>query len=201
MVGAVLAAIAGCALAPSRAEVRTYALAEAQGRPGCTLEGSGAPADGTLLISPPRARPGFDSPRMAYVERPYTLNFFTRSRWVDAPARLLGPLMMSCLAQTRGFRAVTLGPTSLAADWRLDADIESFEQEFTRRPSEYRVALGVQLVNMRTGGIVGQRSFEQVTAAPSDDPYGGVVAANRALAAVLSELARWTVSVAQRQRP
>ena len=125
---------------------------------------------------------------MAYVERPYTLDFFTRSRWVDAPPRLLGPLIVSCLGQTRAFRAATLGPTSLAADWRLDVDLESFEQQFTRSPSEYRVALRVQLVNLRTGAIVDQRSFEGAAAAPSDDPYGGVVAANRALARLLGEL-------------
>jgi cholesterol transport system auxiliary component len=33
--------------------------------------------------------------------------------------------------------------------------------------------------------------FEAVEGAPSDDPYGGVVAANRAVDRVLDEIAKW----------
>jgi cholesterol transport system auxiliary component len=196
-----VAVSAACTLAPSVPQVSTYALDEANVRRACVPAETKHPSAGTLVVSTPRARPGFDSPRMAYVRRPYTLDFYARSRWVDAPPRLLAPLIAACLVQTGRFAAVALGPTSVAADWRLDTDIEYLQQEFTKSPSQFRVGLRVQLVDLRTGTITGQRYFERAEAAPSDDPYGGVRAANRAVGATLQEVARWTVSETRGTRP
>jgi cholesterol transport system auxiliary component len=196
-----VAVSAACTLAPPAPQVSTYALDEANVRQACVSAETELPASGTLVVSVPRARPGFDSPRMAYVQRPYTLDFYARSRWVGSPARLLAPLIAACLVQAGRFAAVALGPTSVAAEWRLDTDIEYFQQEFTKSPSQFRVGLHVQLVDLRTGAIVGQRYFERVEAAPSEDPYGGVMAANRVLGVTLQEVARWTVSETRRRRP
>jgi cholesterol transport system auxiliary component len=197
----VLAACTACTLAPSTSATNTYVLDEAEVRKACKPAESPGEAAGSLVVSVPRARPGFDSPRMAYVQRSYTLEFFAHSRWVDAPPRLLGPLIVSCLGQTGGFQAVALGPTGVAADWRLDADIEYLQQEFTESSSRVRVGLRIQVVDLGRGAILGQRYFERVAPAPSDDPYGGVVATNQALGAVLAEVAQWTVSLTRAARP
>jgi cholesterol transport system auxiliary component len=39
--------------------------------------------------------------------------------------------------------------------------------------------------------VVASAAFEAVEGAPSDDPYGGVIAANRAVDRVLDEVAVW----------
>jgi cholesterol transport system auxiliary component len=42
------------------------------------------------------------------------------------------------------------------------------------------------------------RTFEAVEDAPSEDAYGGVQAANRAIAAILNQLASWLQDCARR---
>jgi cholesterol transport system auxiliary component len=49
--------------------------------------------------------------------------------------------------------------------------------------------------------VVATREFEAVAAAPSEDPYGGVVAANQAVRSVLASLAEFCADAARNWRP
>ena len=54
-----------------------------------------------------------------------------------------------------------------------------------------RFALRARLLDGVERRVLASAAFEAVEPAPSDDPYGGVIAANRAVARVLDELAKW----------
>jgi cholesterol transport system auxiliary component len=47
------------------------------------------------------------------------------------------------------------------------------------------------LIEVKESRLVGTRAFEAVEKAQSDDAYGGVLAANRAIATLLDDLASW----------
>jgi cholesterol transport system auxiliary component len=49
----------------------------------------------------------------------------------------------------------------------------------------------LQLVDLKESTIVGTRSFETVEKAPSENAYGGVLAANRAVAGLLDQIMSW----------
>jgi cholesterol transport system auxiliary component len=49
--------------------------------------------------------------------------------------------------------------------------------------------------------VIAAREFEAVAAAPSEDPYGGVVAANQAVRTVLASLAEFCADAARNWRP
>jgi cholesterol transport system auxiliary component len=149
-----------------------------------------APATRTLVleVSVPRASPGFDTPRMVYVQRPYELDHFANHRWADAPARMLGPLLTQALEQSGGFRTVVQAPTAVPADVRVNTELIRLQQDFSIRPSRAEVALRVQLVDVRGRRVLATRLFEEAEAAPSDDAYGGVAGANAALARVLVQV-------------
>ena len=55
-------------------------------------------------------------------------------------------------------------------------------------PSQVRFALRVYLAEDGTRRVVATRDLEALVAAPSDDPYGGVQAANMAVQKVLEQL-------------
>ena len=141
----------------------------------------------TLTIAPPTAAPGFESPRMIYVKRPHELQAFARSEWVDTPARMLGPLLVRALGRSGAFAAVTDAGSGADTELRLEAELVRLQHEFTRRPSRVRLTLRVQLSD-RSGNVLGVREIEAVEEAPSEDPYGGVVAANRAVRKALEEV-------------
>lgn len=143
-----------------------------------------------ILVSPPTARSGFEGRQMAYVSRPFELRYFARHRWVEPPARLLEPLIAKALERTGRFRPVASGALVEPA-LRLETEIVSLQQEFDERPSRLRFVLAARLVDPRAGRLVATTELEALEPADSDDAYGGVVAANRAVARVLEALAAW----------
>ena len=185
---AVLAvALAGCALfaSPGAAPPRLFALDP----PRASARPRNAAAQ-TIDIAPPGARAGFDGPRMAYVTRPYELNFFARHQWVEPPARMLAPLLTEALERDGRFETMQ-GGGSLDAALRLETEIVALQQEFAAHPSQVRFTLRAQLLDPAARRVLASSAFEAVETAPSDDPYGGVVAANRAVARVVEEVAQW----------
>lgn len=142
----------------------------------------------TLIINPPHAAAGFDSQRIIYVREPHKLDYFAHSEWVEPPARMLGPLLVAAIERTGAFRAVVLTPGAAAGDWRLDTEIIRLQQEFQTRPSRVRFTVRASLVDDRTRRVLAVREFESIVTATTDDPYGGVVAANRAVQGALAEL-------------
>jgi cholesterol transport system auxiliary component len=144
-----------------------------------------------LQVSLPLAEPGFDTPRMVYLKRPYELEQYALNQWADQPARMFASLMVQGLGRTGSWRAVVPGPGPIRGDFRLDSYGFALQQEFMQDPSLVRVTVRAQLVEAKESRLVGARVFEVVETAQSDDAYGGVVAANRAIAVLLDEIASW----------
>lgn len=188
--GAAALALAGCGIGGGGDVVlHTYLLGNER------MERSAPAADpkttAILLVSPPQAMAGFDTPRMAYVARPHEVSYYATSQWADAPARMVAPLLAQALERTGAWRAVVQGPSPARADYRVDADSLAVAHEVIDRPSQVRLTLRLQLVETRERKVLGTRGFEMVEAAPGDDAYGAAIAANRALPKLLDQAAEW----------
>jgi cholesterol transport system auxiliary component len=159
-----------------------------------------AAAAPTLIINPPHAAAGFDSPRIIYVRETHKLEYFARSEWVEPPARMLAPLLVAAVENTGAFRAVVLAPSAAAGDLRLDTDIIRLQHEFGTQPSRVRFTLRAYLVDDKTRRVLAWREFDAAVPAASEDPYGGVVAANRAVQTVLENLSAFCAEAARSAR-
>jgi cholesterol transport system auxiliary component len=178
-----LAACAG--LAPSDApQARTFVL-EAQ-LPAARETPARGPA---LVVGEPRARAGFDTTQMAYVRRPHELEYFARNRWADTPTDMLAPLLAQALERAGCWRSVVQAPNGAPAELHLDSELVRLVQDFTSSPSRVRLTLRVTLSETASGRVLATRELDEIEAAPSEDPYGGVLAANRALERLLGRLA------------
>jgi cholesterol transport system auxiliary component len=147
-----------------------------------------------LLVNLPQAESGFDTPKIAYLKRPLEVSYYTANQWADQPPRMLLPLLVRMLEKTGRWRAVIPMPTPARGDYRLDSTGFVLQQEFIEQPSRMRVSLRVQLVDLRDYRAVGTRQFEATEPSQSEDAYGGVLAANRALTKVLHEAANWVTA-------
>ena len=145
----------------------------------------------TLLLSATRSAPGYGSQHIVYVRVAHQLEHFARSVWVDSPARMLEPLMVAALEQTGAFRAVGSATRAIAGELRLDTEVLRLQHEFGGGPSRVRFTLRASLTDNATRQVISTREFDATVAADSDDPYGGVVAANRAVRQVLQQLASY----------
>ena len=147
-----------------------------------------------MLITVPRAHGGYDSSRFAYRKQLYGLRYYARSRWADTPARMLAPLVAEAINHTGQFQALYATPGSIGARYRLDSELIHFYQDFTVQPSEMRIALRAQLVDLHDNQVLATRLIDVREAAKSEDAYGGVRAANRATMRLLDELAQFCQS-------
>lgn len=190
-----LVALGACnALSPSATtHPAYYALDNVQSAAPAVMP-SAAP---TLIINPPHAAAGFASPRIIYVREIHKLEYFANSEWVDPPARMLTPLLVAAAANTGAFRAVVLTPSAAAGDLRLDTEIIRLQHEFGTLPSRVRFTLRANLVDNKTREVLAWREFDTSVAAASEDAYGGVVAANRAVAAVLESVSAFCAEAAR----
>jgi cholesterol transport system auxiliary component len=153
-------------------------------------------ADGipVLVVSTPRAHGGYDSARIAYMQRAYGLRYYTRSRWAATPARMLAPLLAEAIQETGQFQALHRPPGTVAADVRLDTELIRFHQDFMQQPSAMRITLRAQLVDLQAGRVLATHLFDLTETTATEDAYGGVVAANRAVQQLLQELAQFCVA-------
>lgn len=143
----------------------------------------------TLLVNPPHAVAGFDSPRIVYLRETHRLEYFANSQWVDPPARMLGPLLVAAIEKTGAFAAVVLVPGAADGALRLDSEIIRLQHDFQTSPSRVRFGLRVTLVDDKTRQVLSLQEFEAVEPASSEDAYGGVLAANRAVQQVVQQVA------------
>ncbi len=185
---------AGCAgLLPKAPTLATlYSLEGSSSGRATTPPASGSadlPAAMTLIVNTPRAAPGFDSQRMVYVEGVHTHAFFSHSEWLDTPANMLAPLIVGALKGTGAFGAVVAAPSVAAGKLRLDTDSVQLEQIFGGRRGRVRFRLSAYLIDAGTRQVIASGDFEDSVATQSEDPPGGVVAANQAVRGVLDQLA------------
>jgi cholesterol transport system auxiliary component len=79
---------------------------------------------------------------------------------------------------------------------RLDTEVLRLQHEFLGKPSRVRFTLRAYVVDSVTRRVLASREFEAVAAAPSEDAYGGVMAANEAVRSVLDGLAAFAATAA-----
>lgn len=186
--------LGGCAglLAPPAENINYYVL-DAR----ASIKAAPLKRDLVVAVAMPRTRPGFDTPQIAFVQQPHELNYYAINRWVATPSHMLAPLLAQALEQSVGFRAVVQAPGAVPADIRLDTELVRLQQDFGTQPSRVQITLRAQLTDVRSRRVMATRLFDEAEKAPSDNAYGGVIAANLALQRILGELAEFCVLESQ----
>ena len=143
----------------------------------------------TLLVSMVQSAPGYATSNMAYMQEPYRIDYFANHRWADTPAQMLAPLLVRSLERSRLVGGVVMAPNPVNADLRLDTKVLSFRQSFVKHNGTlFEVVLDITLLDVVSGKLLGSRTLTITRQHPERSPYGGVVAANEAIALLLTEL-------------
>lgn len=150
-----------------------------------------AKRDVVLTVDLPRARAGFDTAQMIWVRQTHGLESYARNRWADTPAHMLAPLIKQTLERSGAFHAVVLSPSGVPAKLHLDTELVRLQQDFTVKPSVVRFTLSAQLIDTATQRVIATAEFDETEQCESEDAYGGVRAANRALVRLLVRVAEF----------
>lgn len=135
----------------------------------------------TLIINLPKAAAGFNTQRMMYTRARHQLEYFARNEWIDTAAKMLQPLMISAIENTRTFNAVLSKQSALASDLRLESEVIKLVQNFNTKPSHVQFTLRATMIDNVTNKVIATREFDERVDAISDNPIAGVVAANLAV--------------------
>ena len=153
-----------------------------------------------LVVHMPVAASGFDSARIVYTQQPNRLQIYARHEWIDTPARMLAPLLVTVLERSGAFDAVVLAPSAALGTLQLDTQLLRLQQEFAAPPSRVRLVLRAQLIHPGSRQVLATKEFEQSAVSPSEDAPGGVAATQQAVNALLSEVALWCEGVMKSTR-
>lgn len=186
--------VGGCSILPAQSPPDNLYLLEAAKAPvSAPAQPVSALKPGLVLaVNMPRARAGFGTAQMVWVSQAHRLDTYSRNRWADTPARMLAPLLVQTLERSGAFSAVVQSPSGVGVGLRLDTEIIRLQQDFTVQPSEVRFTLGAQLVDLATRRVIAAAEFDEVEKCETENAYGGVLAANRALERVLVRLAAFS---------
>lgn len=139
------------------------------------------PRDIVILITTPEAVAGYQTEQMLYVKKAFQVEPFAKSAWVSPPGDMLYPLIVQSLQKTGYFFAVTSSPYVEEADYRLDTELLNLEQNFLKKPSIIDFSAKVVLTHIKDNRVLASRIINLKIPCPMDNPYGGVIAANRAV--------------------
>ncbi len=158
----------------------------------------------TLLVSIPKAAPGFDTPAMLYTCKnstnseckgnEYELRAYRNSQWVDTPARMFLPLLVLHIEATGEFGAVlSAATTPVVCELRLDTEIIRLQQVFDTEPSQVHLVLRAQLLDMVNRQVLATEVFNIIEDARPQNAEGSVWATNQAVIRLLEELKTFLV--------
>lgn len=148
----------------------------------------------SLLISQPEAMAGNQTEQMHYIQKPFELGAFVHNAWVSSPSNMIYPLIIQSLQKTGYFFAVASGPYLDKADYRLDTQIIALHQNFLEKPSVIEFVAKAMLTHIEDNRVVASRIFRQRISCPTDTPYGGVMAANKATQEFTAHLSAFVIA-------
>lgn len=148
----------------------------------------------TLLVTTPDAAAGYQTEQMLYIKKPYALEPFAKNAWTNPPADMLYPLILQSLQRTNLFEAVTSNAYTLGATYRLDTQLLSLQQNFLKKPSVLEFSAKVVLTHVSDNNVLASKIINLRIPCPSDTPYGGVIAANKAAQQFTANLTHFMVS-------
>jgi cholesterol transport system auxiliary component len=167
-----------------------------------TLSGSGTRPHGchcayTLFVAEPTASPGYDTDQLIYLKCPYTLKAYSQNQWIAPPHEMLTPLIAQNLRNTCFFRAVVTAPFAGEAQYRLETHLLKLQQEFFTPISRVRMVLHAIVIDNHCRHAIGDSVFTAVIPAPQNNPYSGVIAANKATEIILEKVAGFVICAIQ----
>lgn len=135
----------------------------------------------SLFVSPPEALRGYDSIKMHYSTQAFEVKSFAHHAWLGSPAQMIHPLLTQSIQKSGYFKAVTSGIYSDKTDYRLDSQLLMLQQNFITQPSILFMVIKVVLNDTKNNTVLASKILQYKIPCPADTPYGGVLAANKAV--------------------
>ena len=147
----------------------------------------------TLLVKTTSANSIYNSKNMAYINKPYEVAYFANNRWADKPTDMLMPLISQALQNQKYYQAVVTSAYSYNYDRTLNIKLLELQQNFLSHPSAIHLTVLAELLDTKSQKVIANKQFKIIEPATEDTPYGGVIAANNAVAKLIDKLVLFSI--------
>jgi len=146
-----------------------------------SLEKKLDPNGPSLLIYPVQSNNLSNSTRIAYSLKKFEVSYYSQNVWIDTPAHLLTPLVISNMENSNLFGAVVRSGSSAITDLALYTELLTLIHEYEDDKSKILLSMRMQLIDLRKRNVIASETLNIEEVAISNDPYGAVVATNAAV--------------------
>ena len=193
-------------LAPAMQGCVSIGGGDAPARAWYELSDAGAAQAGRAVRSDPRVlllavQPGsafYDSTAIAWGRTPDTRAYYQFAAWTDRPAQRVAVLLERRLSARGGFAAVAQSTSGVRGQLLLNVSLDELWHDASAEPGAMRIAASAELIDWRTRALVARRSFSALVPVNQPAAAAAAAASNRAVAALLDELAPWVEESAGR---
>ncbi len=140
----------------------------------------------TIFVATPIALNNYQTNQMLYTNQPYNIHAFAHNAWIEPPTEMLLPIMIEYLQNY--FAIITVPSISANADYTLETQLITLQQNFLTKPSRIELIVKITLIKMNNNNVLATRIIRKIVPCAHDTPYGGVLAANIATKGFLKEL-------------
>lgn len=147
----------------------------------------------TLIVNTPTAVTGYDSRKMIYSKKRYELNHFALNQWAAPPAEMIHPILVQKLRDTGQFNAVMSNEYNSNPQYVLRVHLIELQQNFAVQPSQIQLKIQAEILTSNDNKVIKTQTFNTSIRTLQNTPYGGVLAANKAVDLLLNQIAEFTV--------
>lgn len=147
-----------------------------------------------LLIPEPSALKTLDSERIVVATGP-KLSYFPDAQWPDRMPKVFQAKAIEAFEKSKRARAVGRPGEGLSIDYQLLTNVRAFEYRSDGNGGTAYIEVSVKVMDDRNGRIVAAKVFHGEAPVADDTAEDVVAGVDAALAEVLIELVRWTLSV------
>lgn len=177
--------------APARQWYVLRDLATPQRVPGARIERA-------LLLESSASSAFHDASAFAYSRREGMRAHYQFAGWTDRPSRRIGTLLERRLTERGRFASVGQATSGLKGDLLLRLTLEDAYHDLASTPASARLVVAAELIDWRGRKPVARRLFDVRSGTDGDDAPAAAAAFDRAVTALLGEIADWTESTSGR---
>lgn len=190
IVTAIIVSLSACSLfSPVKTEPTTFYVINTKGNPPRQAQTHKV----SIFVTKMQSVPLNNSTDMVYTTKPHQVGHFLYHRWAEKPADMLEGLIVQTLKATNHFYTVGTLPSVTSYDYILNSQLIELDQAFSPGCSVVHLIINVELINAYSNAVVATQQFSVTEYAPEKNPYGGVIAANRAAAKIMNRIARFCI--------
>ncbi|MDQ2101870.1 ABC-type transport auxiliary lipoprotein family protein [Azospirillum isscasi] len=165
--------------------------------PGAVADAGLPRVNWQLLVEPPAASAGIDTPRIAVTRSATALDYFAGVSWADRAPGMVQGLIVQSFEDSRRIVSVGRDSAGLRSDFVLKTELRDFQAEFADDgatvPDRVRVRLSAKLVAMPSRTIEAGDTFDAMVPVRGSDFTDVIAAFNEALGQVQAALVDWTL--------